>query len=87
MGTGASGEIGRRAGFRFLCLRTCGFKSHLAHVRSEGQVSGLLEYLPRATSVDEEVLIRTSKEHKRLRRVKRKFIFASEPIEFVDEEV
>ena len=22
---------GRRAGFRFLCLTTCGFKSHLAH--------------------------------------------------------
>jgi hypothetical protein len=27
----ASGEIGRRAGFRFQCLRTCGFKSRLAH--------------------------------------------------------
>gem|GEM_PF-2243212 len=26
-----SGEIGRHAGFRFLCLRVCGFKSHLPH--------------------------------------------------------
>lgn len=30
-GTGASGVIGSRAGFRFLWLRSCGFKSHLAH--------------------------------------------------------
>ncbi len=27
----ASGEIGRHAGFRFLCLRAWGFKSPLAH--------------------------------------------------------
>ena len=27
----AGGGIGRRAGFRFLYLRMCGFKSHLAH--------------------------------------------------------
>src|SRR5699024_5749608 len=26
-----SGEIGRRAGFRFLCCRACGFTSHLPH--------------------------------------------------------
>lgn len=31
-GTGASGEIGRHAGFRFLCLRAWGFKSPLAHI-------------------------------------------------------
>ena len=30
----ASGGIGRRAGFRFQCLRTWGFKSPLAHARS-----------------------------------------------------
>ena len=28
----ASGGTGRRAGFRILCLRTCGFESHLAHL-------------------------------------------------------
>ena len=27
----ASGETGRRARFRFWCLRACGFESHLAH--------------------------------------------------------
>ncbi|VXB42380.1 hypothetical protein PSCLAVI8L_130717 [Pseudoclavibacter sp. 8L] len=26
-----SGEIGRHAGFRFLCFRACGFKSRLPH--------------------------------------------------------
>ncbi len=26
-----SGGIGRHAGFRYLCLRTCGFKSRLSH--------------------------------------------------------
>ena len=31
----ASGGIGRRAGFRFLCLTACGFESHLAHQRSK----------------------------------------------------
>src|SRR5690606_19591693 len=29
--TSASGVPGSRAGFRFLCLRACGFESHLAH--------------------------------------------------------
>lgn len=31
----ASGEIGRHAGFRFLCLRAWGFKSPLAHTDTE----------------------------------------------------
>ena len=30
----ASGEIGRHAGFRFLCLTAWGFKSPLAHTHS-----------------------------------------------------
>ena len=37
-GPSASGGIGRRAGFRFQCLRTWGFKSPLAHaIRDTGR--------------------------------------------------
>ena len=31
LSTRGSGGIGRHAGFRFLCFRACGFKSHLPH--------------------------------------------------------
>ena len=38
-GASGSGEIGRHAGFRILCLRACGFKSHLPHSCDESRHS------------------------------------------------
>ena len=40
MGARGCGGIGRRAGFRFLCPRTCGFKSRHPHGRWSGTGSG-----------------------------------------------